>query len=58
MSFKGKKSDIVLETEMFSLTNMLIKRDFHKQKVLEKLQRELKSLCIEYLQDLESRPTH
>jgi len=56
--FKGKKSDIVLETEMFSLTNMLVKRDFLQPKALLKLQRELSILCIEYLQDLDSRPVH
>jgi len=43
---------------MFSITNQLVKRSGLSDKELVKFQRDLQSLCIEYLQDFESRVFH
>ena len=50
MVFKGKKSKVVIETELFSVTNMLVKRDFHTDSELKALIIKLKGLCREYLE--------
>jgi len=58
LAHKGKKTNEVLEQEMFSLTNQLIKRSGLSDKELVKFQRDLQIICIEYLQDYESRVFH
>jgi len=58
LSFKGVKTDDILETEMFSILNRIMKRDFYTPKDQDEMKSELMDLCIEYLQDLKARPTH
>lgn len=46
---KGEKSLEVIEQEMFSLLNQIIKRAFYASKQVEKMRNELRNLSVEYL---------
>jgi len=58
LAFKGKKTNEVLEQEIFSICNMLIKRSGLTSGEIAQLQTDLKMDCIEYLQDYEARVFH
>jgi len=58
LAHKGKKTNEVLETEMFSILNQLLKRSGLTSSEIAELQSELKYDCIEYLQDYDVRIFH
>lgn len=58
MGFKGVKSDEVLEQEMFSVLNKIIKRGFYSADEQRKHRVELREFIYEYLMDYDHRPKH
>jgi len=58
LTFKGRKTNAVLEQEMFSILNRLIKRDFYTDTENKRLQLDLQNDCVEYLQDFNKREVH
>jgi len=49
MPFLGPKTKEVLEQEIFSITNMVIKRDFYTADKMSLMRVMLKELCVEYI---------
>jgi len=49
MVFKGPKTPEVMEQEMFSLLNMIIKRDYYTKEKQESMKIELKNIMRQYL---------
>lgn len=49
MPFLGKKTPEVIEVEMFSYLNMILKRDFYIPEKIQGMRKDLKELCAEYV---------
>jgi len=58
MGYLGVKTDEVLETEMFSLLNQILKRSYNPADKAAKMKIDLMNTCTEYLMDFDHRPTH
>jgi len=48
MPFSGPKTKEVLEQEIFSVTNMIIKRNFYTPEKIDEMRQQLRGLCLEY----------
>lgn len=51
MPHLGPKTPEMLEQEMFSLLNMIIKRDFYVPEKMQGMKNDLKALCLEYTKE-------
>jgi len=48
MPFLGPKTKEILEQEIFSVTNQIIKRNFYTPEKISAMRSELYSLCVQY----------
>jgi len=49
MPFLGPKTAEVIEQEIFSVTNMIIKRNYYTPEKITMMKSMLKELCVEYI---------